>query len=333
MKNVLKFSKTIVPVIFSVIILNYSGKTQDLKYSQSFYANPLKLNPAEMGKNTDFKAILNYRNQWAIIDKGYTTYSFAGMYPLYLGDNSNKLDIGLNVINDNMGAYKNFDFSLSLGYNLKIAESNYLGMALQGGYLQNSINTSNLTFDDQYVLGSYSASNTSAETIASEKQGMPDVGFGLMWFYKTKRNESKLNGYFGVSGFHLNEPDEAFLAGTGKLPRRFSYQVGVTVFGENKLDFTPNIIANYQNGSSDVSTGLYIDYNFNESSKLVLGVWYKRSRDISCFLGFEHKHFMLGYSYDVANTRINSAISGLHTHEVTLAFKLNMQKNDNKAIL
>ena len=52
---------------------------QDTRFSQPLN-NQLTLNPAMMGLTNDCRVTLNYRNQWATIASGYSTYALSGMY-------------------------------------------------------------------------------------------------------------------------------------------------------------------------------------------------------------------------------------------------------------
>ncbi len=314
-----------IPILACLIfLLSLDTYAQDPHFTQSFYSQPLRLNPGIMGMNTDLKGILNYRTQWANIDKGYTTYGFTGLYPLFLKEGKEKLDVGLSVINDKAGAFSTFDAGLSIGYNLRIAKAGYLSFALQGGYIQKSLDASGLTFDDQYVLGSYSISNGTNQTVLNEKASHPDVGFGLMWYYNPDDEDAKLNAYMGASGFHLNEPNESFTENEGILPRKFSFQGGVKILGEEKIDFTPNVIANVQGGSEEFAGGLVLNYQVKEEALLLLGVWYRKKDAYPIMLGFEHKYFTLYYSYDISSSTLSRAVGGTNSHEITLSFKLNM---------
>ena len=333
MKNfrISNIAKRTTMLLISAILISSTVQSQDARFTQSFYANPIKLNPAVNGMNPNMKVILNYRSQWGSLNKGFTTSSATVLYPYFIKDDNKKLDFGLNVNNDQAGAFSNLDMSLSVGYSLQIAESGYLSFAIVGGYVQNTLSTNDLIFDDQYVLGSYSATNTSKELVLNQQAKYPDIGFGMMWYYNPVRDESKLNAYLGVSAYHLNKPNETFTSSTGSyLPPRISIQSGIKILGDNKLDFTPNIIISTQNGSEDISSGLYIDYLLNEKAKIVVGTWYRKHNAYSFLLAFEHKSFMFGYSYDMPNTALNLTISGLNTHEITLAYKLNMA--DKKGI-
>jgi len=317
-------SSSLSMVIVAGFLFPLLSAAQDVRFTQSFFSNPLRVNPAVMGMNSDLKVILNTRNQWNVVQNGYKTYSFTGIYPLYLGDGARKLDIGANVLSDKAGAFGVMDFALALGYNLKLASNSHLSFSMLAGYVQKSLTTADLTFDEQYVLGSFSSSNPNSETILNDKISYSDIGFGAMWYYSPEKEESKLNVYFGVAGFHLNEPNETLIGGTGKLPMKVSYQGGVKIFGENKIDVTPNVRVTTQKGSEEVAAGVYVDYTLNETAKIILGSWYRTKEAIAFLLAFEHNYFNVGYSYDITTSEISNSITGLNTHEITLSFKMNM---------
>ncbi len=324
--------KTIHITTITIVLLIFVNiaKSQDVRYSQPF-TNPLTLNPALMNINNDLKVILNHRSQWSTIDNGYTTSSFTGLYPVFLNGNDEKLDVGLNAIMDKAGAFNNINISLAVGYGLKVSKSSFLSLALSGGYIQKTLDVTGLTFDDQYVLGSYSASNQTGETVLNEKIGYPDVNFGLLW--SIRPDDSKLNAYIGFSGFHVTEPKETFTGEDGLLLRKFSFQSGLKILGENKLDFTPNIIVTKQSGAEEVAAGLYMDYHLSDVTKLTAGGWYRKNDAFACVIKIEVMNFVLGYSYDIPNSELGRSVSGLNVHEISLIFKMNKSEDESASLL
>jgi type IX secretion system PorP/SprF family membrane protein len=308
-------------MLLLIVVIPQHLKAQDQRSAQSF-SNPLRINPAIMGINTDLKFVLNYRSQWASIDKGYTTSSFTGMYPLFFNEGKSKLDIGISAIGDRAGAFKTIDGALAIDYNQEIAPNNILCLSLIGGYVQRSLDISKQTFDQQYVMGSYTAANPTNESTLSRNESHPDVGFGFMWFLNPSRTTSKLNAYAGISGFHLNKPNESLLQGDAPLPMRFAYQGGVKIFGSDNVDLSPNFRLNIQNGNVEMATGLYVDYSFNDNAKFVIGAWYRTHDAIAVLIGFEHKNFTLGYSYDMVNSGLSRVATQVNAHEITLSFKI-----------
>jgi len=246
-----------------------------------------------------------------------------------LGNGGNKLDIGINTIMDKAGAFNNLYVSGAIGYSLRIAGAHNLSLAITGGYSQKSLDINNLTFDDQYVHGSYSSSNATSETVLYDKINYADVGFGLLWSSDYSRSESSLNGYIGVSGHHLNMPKESLTGETGVLLRRYTYLGGIKIFGENLIDFTPNIILSSQGGAYEAAVGLYLDLNFSDEGKLTVGCWYRDNDAIACLIKFDYKFFVVGYSYDIPNSGLGRAIPGLNTHEVSLSFKIHKKEKDS----
>jgi type IX secretion system PorP/SprF family membrane protein len=301
------------------------ARAQDARNTQSL-GSPLRMNPAMMGANTDMRIILGYRTQWNSIEKGYSTMSFTAMHPFFINSGKSKLDLGVSVYNEQVGAFQTLDASLALGYNLQITDNNNLSVSLMGGYIQHTLDINSLSFDSQYILGSYDASNPSNELSLRNKSGVADASFGVMWFTNAPRDKSKLNAYAGVSGYHMNQPNESLLDGTSQMPMKLSFQGGVKVYGKNKIDISPNARLTVQNGNSEIAVGLYADYVFSDNAKMVIGAWYRRNDAIAFVAGFDHKSFTIGYSYDLVTTPLIQSISGLMAHEITLSYKLSQIK-------
>ncbi|MBI5217710.1 MAG: PorP/SprF family type IX secretion system membrane protein [Bacteroidia bacterium] len=328
MKKILA-KQLVVIVTICISVLTLHG--QDVRFSQVLN-NPLKMNPAIMGMNKGLTGILNYRSQWASIDKGYKTYGLTAMYPIPMNQGKGKLDIGLNAFNDKAGAFSNLDISLAVNYNLLIAENHNLSASLTGGYIQKSLDAKGLTFDSQYVLGTYSENNPSSEQRINEKTGVPDVGFGVMWFYNPPKDVSKINTYVGFSMFHVNQPVFSNIKGKGELPVRYSYQTGIKISGEDKLDVMPNIIISSQQNNLDIAAGVYLNLKFNEDMKLIIGAWYRKQDAFPFMVGFEYKGIAIEYSYDMVKSSLGKVLPGTNANEITLSYKL-IKKDEKKALV
>lgn len=299
---------------------------QDTRFSQPMN-NPLTLNPAMMGLSNDLRLLFQHRSQWAGIDKGYQTSSVSFMYPLFLKDKDggkSRLDFGLNVISDRAGAFNRLNTNLSVSYGLQLNSSNYLNSSINVGYLQNTLNLNSLTFDEQFQYGVYSSTNTSNESFSNVKAGALDAGLGLLWYYRP--TEGKVQAFAGISGFHLNQPNMSFTGGTNILASRMNFQAGAKIVGDI-WDINPILLYNVQGSFKQFIGGILMDYKLGGESKMVMGIWYKERDAISLQVGYEHKSFFFAYSYDFGNSELNRNISGLMTHEITLAYKMNRLKN------
>jgi len=321
-------NKITLGIAISSLLLNCCQvKAQDPQFTQ-VYANPLLLNPAIMGASDDITAGLSYRNQWGTVSNGYSDYSFNGMYPIYFGsDQKGKLDAGLSVMEDKEGAFSTLSALIAVDYTREIAEDQHLCAALLGGFGQNAISTSGLTFDDQYVQGAYNANNPNGETVLSQKKGYADIGFGFTWVMNPARDKSKINAYLGVAGFHMNEPNTSMVGSVSRLPVRMAYEGGLKIFESDKIDITPNAIVNTQGGNVQTAIGAYVDYIFSESLQLTIGLWYKSDYAFSAIVGFEYKGFSLGYSYDAITSTVTNFSSGVNANEITLTYRLAHHKS------
>ncbi|MDD5569986.1 MAG: PorP/SprF family type IX secretion system membrane protein [Bacteroidales bacterium] len=321
-----KFSGTKILIKLSVIfVLIAITKTSISQETRLSFVNFLKFNPAIMGESQNAKLTLNYCDQWNSVQKGYKTYTCNFTYPLILGDNAtgkNKLDLGFCGQNFSAGAFDVLDFSLSVGYNLPLAESNFLSAAISAGYVQKALDLTELTFDEQFVAGSYNAANFNGESIINKKASFMDMNFGLLWYYKPDEGDGKINSYLGISGFHLNQPNESFNDFKSPLPTRYVGFGGVKIIGE-KVDVTPNLIYFSQEDISEFGGGVYVDYKLNESNKFSIGLWYKNNDAFCTSICIERKLFALSYSFDLTTSDIKTYMTGLNANVISLIFKFN----------
>jgi type IX secretion system PorP/SprF family membrane protein len=301
------------------------SQAQDIRFTQ-MYADPLKLNPALVGPNYHYNVNLAYRSQWSSVGSGYNTGQLTFMMPILLQDNGHKLDFGVTFLSDEQGAFNTVDAGLALGYTLRLSSSgHHLTAAIMGDYVQNSLDATNLTFDEQYQQGSFDGSNPTGENLLADQVSYIDAGLGLMWFYSPDRDSAagSINAFAGVSGYHINEPSNSFSEGTSTLPRRITTLAGIKIFTTGKLDFSPQVRYDEQEGASEFATGLYTGYDVSEEFRGVLGVWYRDQNAFAFILEIYWKYFKLGYSYDLPGSEISSGVNNASVNEITLGFKLN----------
>lgn len=291
-------------------------------FSQPF-ASPLRTNPALMGANDDVHFGLGYRGKWMSFEDGYTTPRFTFMMPVLFEEGS-KLDLGLSVINDQAGAFNHMNAMLAVGYDLNLSEHHHFSAALTGGYSQVGLARDELTFDEQYVDGSFNEANPHNETSLGDQAGYADLGFGLLWYHNqgAPQDSGVVNAFAGLSGYHMNAPNATLVEGAGKVPRRFSSIIGVEYLPGGPFSFTPNLRVENQGGRSRIASGLYAGYWLEEGKEVQLGVWYKEDGSYAFGLGTEISGFRFSYTYDIPTSRIRTRFSGLQTHEISLSYAL-----------
>ena len=288
----------------------------------NFFGNPLQLNPAIMGSNDEVRVIADYQNQWAAVNNsGFTTMSFTGIYPLKVKADIGKLDVGIFASQDKAGAFTTTNFGLALDYNKEIAPNNNLCFALSGGYMQQALSTNGLTFDNQYVLGSYNP-GIAAPVINSSKVGLPSFNAGLMWTLNPSHDIHNMDAYIGLSAFNFNTPNESMVGQyNASLPAIYSVQGGMKVFSNAAVAITPNAVVSLQNGNVRSALGGIVAYTFNESTRLLVGTWYGQDDGFSVMVGAFYKGFGLHYTYEMSTSQLSNVVAGLNSNQLTLSYR------------
>ena len=322
MKITAKISFSAFLLLFTLSMLN----AQDTRFSQPVN-NLLVLNPAMMELKSDCRISLTYRNQWATINNGYTTYAVSAFYPLFFkgkSDSINKqggksrLDFGVNVIDDKSGGFNRINAIFALSYGLKLNAENVITAGINIGYLQYSFGTTSQSFDEQYQFGAYNAAVSNGENLKGSS-GAVDVGVGFMWHFAPISDKFQL--FAGLAGMHVNQPNMSINYGEGRLPSRFNFEAGAKI-NSNKMEFLPVAIYQVQGPFKQFEGGILSNYKFGDKGKLLTGVLYKQNDAVVIQAGYEYKLAMIEYSYDFGISQLARTTSGLMTHELTLAIRI-----------
>lgn len=207
MKRVLRYY-----LLFLFLPVTGVAGAQDINFSQ-FYELPLLRNPALAGIfSGDIRITAAYRSQWQSVTTPYRTMALGMEFKKPVGRNSNDFfTIGLQATNDIAGdsrlrrtqVFPVFNFHKSLNSE----RDTYLSAGLMGGPVMQRFDPSNLSFDDQFVNGSYSQANPTKEVFSNTGFTYWDIAAGL--------NFSSVAGagtryYAGVGLFHFTKPKVAF---------------------------------------------------------------------------------------------------------------------------
>jgi type IX secretion system PorP/SprF family membrane protein len=305
---------------------------QDAHFSQ-FYASPLTLNPAIAGTYTGtFRISTIYRDQWrGAVDNSLKTFSASGDVKFNLNyGNKNIPDIvavGITFFSDRVGT---FDFNTNQimvtgAYHKALDKKTkqYLGIGIQGGILQRSINYEDLTFQDQFnSIDGYTL--FTGENLPSNNRAYSDMGLGL---YYTVTPNNIVNFHAGVGYFHLTTPNISFydipdiidpnLIKTDTLHAKWSAHTGASIKTTDRLYFQPRVNALFQGPQAEINLGATFRYKISKTSGeyLLFGPYIRGTKNYNNFgvesiiamAGFEKNNFIIGFSYD---QNIKSLISG-----------------------
>jgi type IX secretion system PorP/SprF family membrane protein len=251
---------------------------QDIHFSQ-FYMSPLTLNPGLAGVNYKFEAIVNYKDQWRGVAVPYKTFAASIDSRIRKKENRNSFWAGgINAFSDRAGDAKmgTFQANLTAAYHIGIAQYHRLGVGLQGGIAQRSINFSALKWSNQYdPYNGYNPDLPSGEpgTVSSYSYG--DLGVGLVWSYNNTSglvhvdDTRDLQANMGFAIFHTRQRNSFYKTSKEVLyPKYVFHGNGLISMRHNHgIALAPGFVFLSQGTAREVYFGSLLRYNLILESK------------------------------------------------------------------
>jgi type IX secretion system PorP/SprF family membrane protein len=313
-------------LLFMALTVGYV-QAQDTQFSQ-FYAAPLFLNPAFAGSSEITRVGFNFRNQWPALDQSFVAFS---AYADHFIDSKNSgIGIIVNGSRESLANLQNTEVGLLYSYRLRLGQSSFLHMGIQGSYATRSASFDEVVLSTQLDISKGVVLPGAGGAIPDASQrSFADLHTGL--FYYNDRF------WLGVSGHHLTQPNISYLdLDKDILPIRYSAHGGV------KFDLEPGAINDYFNNTQQERTlslafnykrqGLYDQLDFGMElffDPIILGVWYRgfptriglpNNEALIGLIGFSLQSGIdLGYSYDFTLSQLGWRNSG-GAHEVSLRY-------------
>lgn len=299
----MKMKKYIIGLLLAFTAFTDGFSQQDALYSQYMF-NPFMINPAYAGSRNATSAVLLFREQWLGIEGAPSTQTFSIHSPFQ----KNKMALGLNISNDQIGPTRNTGGFLTYAYHLTMPKGK-LSMALRGGVYNSRLDQSLLNYQDQTdrFIGSNYVNAIS-----------PSFDFGL-YYYTNKF-------YAGFSATHLTQnnfiydglPEDANF----DLKRHYMLATGYAWEINRNTVFKPSVLIKYVENAP-----INIDVNASVLLKKVfwLGLSYRSAGSLVFITEYNIAEFIrLGYSYDLVTSRLKK-FSGA-THELFVGFDVNFRK-------
>jgi len=223
--------KKILSIGFTTFLLTCScmlATGQDLHFSQIF-ETPLLRNPALAGLfSGDVRIQSVYRSQWNSVTNAYSTVSANGEYKILVGESSDYLTIGGQVLYDKAGTVDLTSTHIlpALNYHksLSAERSMYLSMAVMGGYVQRRVDRSKITTNSQFNGSSYDPNTLNGETFEKSSYSYFDGTAGLSFNTQLGENSDN-NMYLGLAYHHFNRAKN------------------ISFFSDNNIEMAPKWVA------------------------------------------------------------------------------------------
>lgn len=325
MKQILYLTFILLTVTINSIV------AQDIHFSQA-YASPLLLNPATTGNKDDYRFVFNYKNQWSTIGNAYKTmFTSIDLVPFRMKNKNGFLGTGLSFYADKAGKSNlgTTQIDLSISYTIKLNVTSFLAGGLQIGYLQKTINTSNLRWDNQFNGTTYDPTLSSGEDDFSYKSNSVDFAGGLLWSF-LPNDENKLNA--GVSVFHINKPNQSFSkTDNDRLNTKFILHGNAELKINNRNTYIlPVLIMTSQNRLNELETGALVKFGLGlnsrytglrKSSSISWGALYRVKDAVILVMNVNYKNTLsFGFSYDVNVSKLRSATKARGGLELFLSY-------------
>ncbi len=288
-----------------VLLLTVSSRAQQVPQFTQYMFNPLVLNPAYAGSREVINTVLLYRNQWVNMEGAPTTVTASINSPL----KNKKMGVGLHVISDKIGPSNNTHYVASYAYRIRLGQGK-LAFGLRAGVYDYRYDWSKVDYKDK------------ADVFNSQQQTRilkPGFDFGMYYYNSslyagiaiTQLSYSKKQETNSLSNFQ-NQLAPHVIATLGKA---FELNSIVTLRPSAVARYTMNAPIN-----ADVNLNVLLD------EKLWLGVGVRSNKELVFNAEYAITRLMrVGYSYDVASQKMQSANKG--SHEIFIGFDIDFFKS------
>jgi len=310
-------------VIVALIIFWVSQlKAQIDPHFSQYYAYPLYLNPALTGVfNGDLRVTGNFKNQYPEVNNAYQTGALS-----IDAKPTDKVGVGLNLLDQQAGGigYNYFTAYGSFSYSIPVSNDGYgkLNFGLQAGLINRSFNPGAAQFGNQYNPASgFDPSMPSFENFAATSAMVFDAGTGI--FYYDGNPTHVVNVFGGIGIMHLAYSRDNFAYQSlifRTTPIRYRIHGGVRVNISESFDLMPHVIFMQQQKAQEKGIGAYSEMKVGVNSGLIFGGMY-RFKDASIFdVAYHLDNLIIGASYDVNNSSLNSATAGQGGIELSISY-------------
>lgn len=295
--------KTIKYILLAFVILgSYNAKAQNQFHVSQYMLHHGFINPGAIGNSNALNGAIFYRNQWTGMEGAPSVMGLNFNKPFTKGKNH----LGLTVVHDRIGVSKNFEFTGTYAYRMKLGVNKYLSLGLSATLSLMQSNLASVTTTD--ANDPIFSSNTPTFT-------MPNSKFGAYYF------SPKFYVGFAIPNLLENKVvyDNTYTGVTEFNPQNLHYYLhsGYSFTINENIDLNPSVLLKQVSGSP-----LSIDINLQMmyKKKFGIGASFRTSKELIGLINYQvSDNFRLGYSYDFNWGQIGSFSRG--SHEIMLIFK------------
>ncbi|BAV05597.1 type IX secretion system membrane protein, PorP/SprF family [Filimonas lacunae] len=320
----MKKNITLVVLLISSIL---SAKAQDVHFSQFFEA-PILRNPALAGLfDGDYRIQALYRTQWGNVTVPYKTGSLSAEYKAPIGNNNDFITYGLQLLYDKAGTvnFTTTHILPAINYHKSLSDdkTKYLSLGVTGGFIQQSIDRSKMTTNNQYDGFGWNPAVSDGETLAANSYHHWDGGIGMSFNSSINGNPAD-NYYIGIAYQHINRPKNSFYKNPLiELNAKWEFTSGVRFSMDEKQFFT--MYGNYsrQGTYSETLVGALYGYNLGDDIEkpdytVQFGAMMRLKDAIIPMVKLDHKPYSVTFSYDANTSTLATGAGKPNAFEISL---------------
>lgn len=300
-------------VLFLLIFIPFTSRTQDLHFSQ-FFNSPLSTNPANTGfiPDADYRLGAHFRNQYSnIMSVPYKTVSIFGDAQVMRNRIENGwLGLGGLVLSDvaGSGSLKSTKIYGSIAYHQMLGSSSLLSAGFNLGWANKRIDPSVLKFPDQFDGKFFDNTLPTSVVLAQTNVSYFDMQVGLNYaFFPTE--DIYINA--GYSIHHVNKPKESFFSDGGNddfiSARSIGFLNAILKVNDNVI-IAPNIFYTNQAKASSLVLGMLVNYNLSDfgEKQLIAGLYYRNKDAVIPMVGFKVHETKFTFSFDATTSSLKN---------------------------
>jgi|LauGreDrversion4_2_1035121.scaffolds.fasta_scaffold43525_1 type IX secretion system PorP/SprF family membrane protein len=304
-----------------VLVHSVISLAQDAHFTQ-YDKMPLFLNPALSGLNFKTQGNLIYRNQWTSVDAPFNSLGASFDQRIETRNRNSFFGLGLYVISDNSGnrTLSSLDLKLSGSGHIKLNDMSTIGLGIQAGLLQRTLNSGGFQWGSQYDGNDYNASIINLEGSDFYDFKVMDASAGIVYSYNssdflrvTGNNDNQFS--VGLNASHLNRPKNSFISSSERLPIKYSLFVNsLIVLPNSNVAFGPTALIQMQGNAREVLIGTRVRYLLQQASKFTgfrsasaasIGFYYRHKDALMAMVQYEIANYSIGLTYDFNVSTLN----------------------------
>ncbi|HYQ57291.1 MAG TPA: type IX secretion system membrane protein PorP/SprF [Draconibacterium sp.] len=302
-------------IMMSVTLVTYGQ--QDPQYTNNMFYK-LGVNPAYAGAENAISGTLLNRYQWSGFEGAPKTLVFTADAAIQAFGAPG--GIGVNVISDEFGYYKNT--WVNLNYSYKVTTSlGTLGLGVSPGIYNFSISPEwYVPEGNKYGLNYYTQAE-SDPLVPNEESSQITFDLGVGAYLSTNKY------YLGFSVTHINQGEVKYDdTAMDFLTRHYYLTGGYNIkLSDPLFEVRPSFLLKSDLASWQIDVNTNVVYN----DKFWGGISYRVQDAVALLMGLElFNGVQVGYSFDLVTSAIKS--NGFASNEIFISYSIDLERNRNQ---